>query len=431
MRMRGRARPVPLFEDVVVPLEALVEFLQRSRTILKAHDVSWTIDAAAGHGQLHARPFLDLADPRDVAKLEPMAGQVYEAALQLGGTISGEHGCGLLRTQFLSRQFGDLMPVFREIKDAFDPLNVLNPGKVIGDDPHLMTRDLRRVPAGRGLAGARPRIDAAHTRRRERSGACWETLRRLPGAGTDPPLARPRTVETAMACNGCGVCRSREPRSGCARRFRALRYRGHAPRSRPTSSASLPPARSIPSSGAPMNSRQTPISVSTATSAPRECPSGVDVSSLMLEAKAAFVENHGLPPGDWMLSHLELWSRTGQPPADPEQRHHDQPAAPVAASSGCAASGTTSGSEGASHAVHQPRCAAGADPSRGRSSRVRAVVYFVDLFANYFDQELAEAVVAVLRQAGVNVYVPSGQRDSGMPVPGRRRRRSRPRAWPW
>ena len=94
-------------------------------------------------------PFLDLADPRDVAKLEPLATQVYEAVLELGGTISGEHGCGLVRTQFLRRQFGELVQVFREIKDAFDPLGLLNPGKVIGDDPHLMTRDLRRFASSR------------------------------------------------------------------------------------------------------------------------------------------------------------------------------------------------------------------------------------------------------------------------------------------
>src|SRR5262249_51518301 len=118
----------------------------------KAHDVSWTVDAQAGEGQLHARPFLDLADAGDVAKLEPLATQGYDATLDLGGTISGEHGCGLLRTQFLRRPYGELVQVFREVKDAFDPLNVLNPGKVIGDDPHLMLRDLRRLAAG-GLAG--------------------------------------------------------------------------------------------------------------------------------------------------------------------------------------------------------------------------------------------------------------------------------------
>ncbi len=161
MRMKGPARPVAFIEDVAVPPEAMPDLLHRLQNILKQYDVSWTLDAHAGHGQVHTRPFLDMADPRDADKLEPLATQVYEAALELGGTISGEHGCGLVRTQFLRRQFGELVQVFREIKDAFDPLNLLNPGKVIGDDPHLMTRDLRRrsstpAPAVTEPSRARP-----------------------------------------------------------------------------------------------------------------------------------------------------------------------------------------------------------------------------------------------------------------------------------
>src|SRR6185503_2598084 len=100
-----------------------------------------------GLGIVRTRPFLDMSDPRDVAKLEPLAAQVVDEVLDLGGSISGANGCGLVRTQFLRRQFGEMVQLFREIKDAFDPLNLLNPGKVIGDDPHLMTRDLRLLPA--------------------------------------------------------------------------------------------------------------------------------------------------------------------------------------------------------------------------------------------------------------------------------------------
>jgi hypothetical protein len=74
-----------------------------------------------------------------------MSSAVLDAALDLGGSISGEHGCGLARTQFLRRQSGDLFHAFREVKDALDPYNLLNPGKVVGDDPHLMTRHLKPV----------------------------------------------------------------------------------------------------------------------------------------------------------------------------------------------------------------------------------------------------------------------------------------------
>src|SRR4029079_6777062 len=93
-----------------------------------------------------------------------LAREIYDLVIEAGGTISASQGCGLARTQFLPRQYGEVVQVFREIKDAFDPSNLLNPGKVIGDAPHQMIRDLKRYTlappwaeqepgSGLGLAG--------------------------------------------------------------------------------------------------------------------------------------------------------------------------------------------------------------------------------------------------------------------------------------
>ena len=121
--------------------------LQRLQGLLQQQNVTWTLDACAGDGRLRLRPFLDLADPGDRAKLEPLAAGVYDIVLEAGGTIGSSQACGLARTQFLRKQYGELSQVFREIKDAFDPLGQFNPGKVIGDDPHLMLRNLKPWPA--------------------------------------------------------------------------------------------------------------------------------------------------------------------------------------------------------------------------------------------------------------------------------------------
>ena len=144
-----------------------------------------------------------------------------------------------------------------------------------------------------------------------------------------------------------------------------------------------------------------------------ECPSGVDVSSLMLEAKAAFVERHGLSPSDWIFSRLELWARLGTrfpiltnflltrrwSRALLERllgvsRHRVLPRVRR----------TSFTRSAARRGLHKPR------PQQPGPR----VAYFVNVFANYYDQELAEAVVAVLRHAGVNVFVPVQQRGSGM-----------------
>jgi FAD/FMN-containing dehydrogenase/Fe-S oxidoreductase len=412
MRMRGRARPLPLFEDVVVPPEALADFLQRLQNILKAHDVSWTVDAHAGDGQLHARPFLDLADPCDVAKLEPMAGQVYDAALSLGGTISGEHGCGLLRTQFLRRQFGELVQVFREVKDAFDPLNIFNPGKIIGDDPQLMTRNLRRLP----MVALSPTPDPATPM------LAGDATEPAPVAATQPvPVMAPilrwtdrGPVETATACNGCGACRSREPTLRMCPTFRALGSEAATPRAHANLIRQLAAGAIDPKLWATdefMANANLCIHCNLCTT---ECPAGVDVSSLMLEAKAAFVENHGLPPGAWMLSHVELWSRlASRLPILYNALMTNRTARWLAERLfGIAQQRSLP----RAHRTPFVRRAArrGMTKPRPHAAGPR-VAYFVDVFANYFDQELAESVVAVLHQAQVNVFVPPGQRDSGMP----------------
>jgi FAD/FMN-containing dehydrogenase/Fe-S oxidoreductase len=413
MRMRGHARPVPLFEDVAVPPEALVDFLQRLQNILKSHDVSWTLDAHAGQGQLHARPFLDPAEPCDVAKFEPMAAQVHEAALALGGTISGEHGCGLLRTQFLRRQYGELVQVFREVKDAFDPLNVLNPGKVIGDDPHLMTRDLRRLPSALDTAALEPVATPIEDE-----------------GGGDEPVAEEATesallpilrwgdrgpVETATTCNGCGACRTREPTSRMCPMFRALGSEAATPRAKANLIRQLAAGAVDPKLWGTEEFKANADLCIHCNLCPRECPSGVDVSSLMLEAKAAYVENHGLPPGAWTLSRVELWSRLAS----------RLPILYNALMTSRAARWLIERVFGISQHRSLPRAhrtpfvrrAARRGLTRPRPHAAGPrVAFFVDVFPNYFDQELAEAVVAVLHQAEVNVFVPPGQRGSGMPA---------------
>jgi FAD/FMN-containing dehydrogenase/Fe-S oxidoreductase len=418
MRFRGRTRPVPVFEDLAVPPEVLGEFLQRLQNILKAQDVSWTVDANAGQGQIHARPFLDLSDPNDVAKLEPLAAQVYDAALDLGGTISGEHGCGLLRTQFLRRQYGVLVQVFREVKDAFDPLNLLNPGKVIGDDPHLMLRDLRRLPpVVVAVPVAEPALlpPAIAPEPEEMEASAQTTTQTEPLL---PPILRwsdRGPVETALACNGCGICRSREPTLRMCPTFRALGSEAATPRAKANLIRQVAAGMVDPRLWATDELKANADLCVHCNLCSKECPSGVDVSSLMLEAKAAFVENHGLPPGAWALSRVELWSRVAS-------RLPILYNAVLASSPGRWLMERVFGiarerSLPRAHRTPFVRRAArrGMTKPQPHAAGPR-VAYFVDVFANYFDQELAESVVAVLHQAGVNVFVPPGQRGSGMPA---------------
>ena len=396
-------------EDIAVPPEALAEYLRRLQDILKSFEVSWTLYAHAGDGQLHIRPFLDMGDPLDIAKLEPMATAVLDAALDLGGSISGEHGCGLARTQFLRRQSGDLFHAFREIKDAFDPFNLLNPGKVVGDDPHLMTRHLK--PVARPVPPIEPKPALPE-------GIEEVELASEPAEAADVivPALRWRELtilEEASACNGCGTCRTQEPGLRMCPTFRALRDEAASPRNQANLLRQMATGALDPRLWGSEEMKANADLCIHCTSCRSDCPAGVDISSLMVEAKAAYVEIHGLAPTDWFLSRVDLWSNLAS----------RVPISWNALLGNRFARWVIERSFGLSRHRSLPR--ARRTPFLRRAEKLGLtrprpqapgprVAYFVDVFANHFDQELAESVVGVLRQAGVNVHVPRRQRGSGM-----------------
>ncbi|HUS38596.1 MAG TPA: FAD-binding oxidoreductase, partial [Pirellulales bacterium] len=144
-RLRGSSRPLPIVEDMAVPPELLPDFLIRLFNVLKKHQVTASLFGHAGHGQLHVRPFLNLADRGDVERMDSLARDLYSELWDLGGTISGEHGDGLSRSQFIPKQYGPLYETFRELKALFDPHNILNPGKKVNAGEDSLTRNLRPV----------------------------------------------------------------------------------------------------------------------------------------------------------------------------------------------------------------------------------------------------------------------------------------------
>ena len=194
--------PIPVVEDVAVPPQALPEFLVRLQNILKRHQITASLYAHAGHGQLHIRPFLDLAMADDVRKMEELADDLYADVLDVGGTISGEHGTGLSRTQFVRQQFGPLYEVFREVKRIFDPNNTFNPGKVVGDDPDLMTRNIR--------TNAGPSSHATPAEQLNGNGAVLPNPS-LPIIEMQLEWSREDVAQMADRCNGCGTCRALGP----------------------------------------------------------------------------------------------------------------------------------------------------------------------------------------------------------------------------
>jgi len=128
----SRAKPTTFLEDVTVPLPRLAEMIEEIEIIARDNDLTIGTFGHAGDGNLHPTILADRRDSDEMARVERAIEQIMEAALGFGGTLSGEHGIGLAKAPFLTREVGaESLEIMRRIKHALDPNNILNPGKFL------------------------------------------------------------------------------------------------------------------------------------------------------------------------------------------------------------------------------------------------------------------------------------------------------------
>ena len=128
----ARKAPNKLGEDITVPRSAIPEAVRRIKEVSARYGLPIVIFGHAGDGNLHPNILFDRRIPEQWAKVEPMAREIFSLALELGGTLSGEHGVGTFKRPFMRRALGEVSIAAQwQIKRALDPLNILNPGKVL------------------------------------------------------------------------------------------------------------------------------------------------------------------------------------------------------------------------------------------------------------------------------------------------------------
>ncbi len=400
-RLKGSTRAVPFVEDMAVPPDALAGFLVDMQNVLKKHQVTATLFAHAGHGQLHLRPFLDLDNPEHVQVLSRLAEDLYAAVWAVGGTISGEHGDGLSRTAYLPGQYGELYSVLREIKHVFDPTGILNPGKVVGDDPGLLTRNHRPALHPTPLAVEQPPAPAENGADRK------VTIVPLQLRWTEGELS-----QSVKACNGCGSCRTQSAGTRMCPIFRFAPQEESSPRAKANLLRAVLAGELDPKSLLSDEMKSVADLCVNCQMCRLECPAGVDIPRLVVEAKAAFVENNGLSSSDWVMTRLDLLASLGGL------------VSPLAnwALSNRQARWLLEKCTGIAQGRKLPRFAARSFMRRAHRQRLtrptrrsgRKVLYFVDTYANYHDPQLAEALVRVMEHNGVAVFVHPGQIQSAM-----------------
>lgn len=394
-RLKGTSRPLPFVEDLAVPPAKLTEFLVTMQNTLKRHQVTASLYGHVGHGQLHVRPFMDLGSAEDVQKMNALAADLCREVIEIGGAISGEHGDGLSRTPFIRQQYGELYNVFRDIKWIFDPLAILNPGKIVTDEPELVTRDLRLVNAPDLAAGG---------------AVAPEAPSEIVKLQLDWSVAE--LAHTARSCNGCGACRTQAKDLRMCPVFRAVPTEEASPRAKANLIRGILTGQLEPSTLASEDFKAVTDLCVNCHMCRLECPAGVDIPRLMVEGKGNYVATNGLKPTDWLMSRVDLLSAWGSL------------VSPLAnwALSNRQARWVMEKTLGIAHGRKLPRFAPRTFMRRAARRRLtrptrrsgRKVLFFVDTYAMYHDPQLADALVAVLEHNGVAVYVHPDQQPSGM-----------------
>jgi FAD/FMN-containing dehydrogenase/Fe-S oxidoreductase len=290
MSMKGDAKPVSFIEDCAVDLEDLADYTERLNAVFEKHGTKGTWYAHASVGCLHVRPVLNLKNPKDVATMRAVAEECFALVREYKGSHSGEHGDGLARSEFHEPMFGPrIVRAFEAVKDAFDPVNMLNPGRIVRP-PRMDDRTLFRYHWGYAPApGFTPKLD-------------WSEH---PG-----PLGG--MLGAVEMCNNNGACRAFDAGVMCPS-YRVMRDEEHLTRGRANT---LRLALTGQLGAGAMTSDAVAQAMSLCVSCKacrRECPTGVDMAKMKIEVLAARAERQGLSWRDWLIAELPRYAPKAAP----------------------------------------------------------------------------------------------------------------------
>ncbi|HZQ12239.1 MAG TPA: FAD-linked oxidase C-terminal domain-containing protein [Pseudolabrys sp.] len=389
MSMKEEGKPVSFVEDCAVPLEHLAEYTSRLTAIFEKHGTRGTWYAHAGSGCLHVRPILNLRQDKDVAAMRAIAEEAFAMVREYKGSHSGEHGDGLVRSEFNAPMFGQrLTRAFEEVKDRFDPGGLFNPGKVVRP-PRFDDRSLFRYAPGYRGAALETHLD-------------WSAY---PGAGGGFQGA----IEM---CNNNGACRKLAGGVMCPS-YRVTRDERDVTRGRANTLRLAVTGQLGPDALAADEMAETLKLCVSCKACRRECPTGVDMARMKIEVQAARAKKHGLSWHDRLIGWLPRYAPyAAERPwlfnlrnSNDTLRHASELFA------------------GFSRKRSLPRWRADIYEDRSDWSYAasgagsgRDVVLFADTFNRYFERENLEAARRVLVAGGYRVHAPLSNDEEKRPL---------------
>jgi FAD/FMN-containing dehydrogenase/Fe-S oxidoreductase len=285
MSCKGAAKPVAFVEDAAVRPRDLPAYFGELQKLVVRLGLQASYYGHAASGLLHVRPVLDMHSAEDLKKYRQIADEVAALVAQFKGTLSGEHGVGMARTEFLKEQVGDEMySLMRQIKKSFDPHNLFNPGKIISDGRYKIDKNLR-MGAGYALkVPFEPRLAFA-----ARDGSFTANLEQ---------------------CNGCGGCLKQTP-TMCPT-YLVTGEEIMSTRGRANAIRQLLDHQQI--IGDPLVSAEMEAALGNCLSCKActsECPSNVNMALLKAELLHARIKRDGLTRREKLFSSVDLLGRLG------------------------------------------------------------------------------------------------------------------------
>ncbi len=378
-KLKGEQKILALIEDAAVPIASLVDYFKGIYDILNGYQLRFVVYGHIAKGLMHTRPLLNLKDATDISFIKKLTDDVYDLVSRLGGTVSGEHGDGRIRSAYVKKRYPDIYPLFLETKQILDPDNLLNPEIITHDDPNQVSSDLRYG-----------------------SQYCGTELADIQLTWNEGFL---RQVEM---CHGCSKCTTITTATRMCPIFKFTRDETAAPKAKANILRSLISGAINDQMLYEKSFQQVINQCVSCGSCYQECPSNVNIPKMSLEAKALYVKRFGAPTRHKIITAIESAARsTGRfSPVLKPFLDLSLVKKPMQGLFGISAK--------------RDAVTFSSKPLRKRVAEVEGagstkVIYFAGCYASYIRPEIGETAIKILKKLDMTVITPE-QHCCGLPM---------------
>ncbi len=375
---------IAFVEDLAIPAKHLPEYVERFQKILEGQGTYASFYAHAGPGVLHIRPLINTKTKNGVEMMNSIAELATDLVIEYGGAISGEHGDGRSRTQWNEKLYGDrIWKMFRELKTAFDPEWILNPGQVCGDVK--LTENLRFSPEYTPLTGFDPKLN-------------WSGINGFQGM--------------VDLCHGCGGCRGGQAETGgvMCPTYRASGEESTTTRGRANLLRLAMSGRLERGAFDPEFMHEVMDLCIGCKGCKKDCPSGVDMAKLKIEITNEYRKRHGTKNRDRIFSNIEMLMIVGSALSPLSNWVLKSEIMKIILERGMGI-----GRERDLPVFHRETFVKWFNRRESKTSgeNLRRVLLIPDIFTNYTRPEAGVAATRVLEAAGVSIQIARGITDTG------------------